>query len=238
MLRQPDNSQFPLPTTWLGSPHYDSYFVDPIAAANEESLANAYVARHIRRYYRDVGVRGLTRAYWGLRSFMDRQPGPYDKYGNFLRNEDYASGRDDLIDKMYQPWISSSALADQPSPGALLGSGIYFADVTPLASDYPVYLVLDRRNRMSAWGNRFRNGSVYRSSCTLTTIPRFTFMLRISRTTSARDIYGRASNLIRTTDDFRDAKRIVSEPMLPSIHRNWPTRLQGRLVANSLLCSE
>jgi hypothetical protein len=136
--------EYSLPTTLLGNSHYNPYFLNSTAAANEESIANAYIARHIRRYYSHVGARTLNRAYWGLRSFMDRQPGPYAGYPNFLRNDDYARARDSMISEMYVPWLSNSALADQPRPGDLLGSGMYFADVTPVASEYPIYLVLDR----------------------------------------------------------------------------------------------
>ncbi len=136
--------EFPLPTTWLGTSHYNTYFTNLAAAANEEALANAYVARQIRRYYSSIGTRARTKAYWNLRSFMDRQPGPYIKYREFLRDDDYAKARDSLINEMYIPWLPNSTLANQPKPGTILGAGMYFADVTPLVSDYPLYLVLDR----------------------------------------------------------------------------------------------
>jgi hypothetical protein len=136
--------EFPLPTTWLGTSHYNTYFTDPAAAGNEEALANAYVAPQIRKYYSFIGTRPRTKSYWNLRSFMDHQPGPYAKYREFLRDDDYANARDGMVNDMYIPWLPTSTLADRSKPGELLGAGMYFANVTPAASEYPFYLVLDR----------------------------------------------------------------------------------------------
>jgi hypothetical protein len=121
----------------LLSPHYNSYFTNPAAADGEESIANAYLARNIRRYYSEIPPRPLRKAYWNLRSFMDRQPGPYAEYRDFVRDEDYSIGRDKLITEMYSPVLNNSR------PGYILGAGMYFANVTPVASEYPLYLVLD-----------------------------------------------------------------------------------------------
>jgi hypothetical protein len=84
----------------------------------------------------------LRRSYWSLRSFMDRQPGPYAQYRDFVRDDDYSSGRDGLITDMFDPWL--------PQSGSILGSSMYFANVTPLTSPYPLYLVLDHRKLRAA----------------------------------------------------------------------------------------
>jgi hypothetical protein len=129
--------EFPLPTAQRGNAHYNSYFVDPTAAEDEESLANAYVARSIRRQYGAIiPPTPLKRSYWNLREFMDRQPRPYANYRSYVRDVDFVGGRDLLVTQMYVPWLSNE-------PGSLLGASMYFANVTPAASEYPLYLVLD-----------------------------------------------------------------------------------------------
>jgi hypothetical protein len=50
---------------------------------------------------------------------------------------------------MYYPWLGD------PSPSTILGSAIYFADVTPMATYCPTYLVLDATRRLLRVGKPF-----------------------------------------------------------------------------------
>jgi hypothetical protein len=142
--------EYPLPAARLGNDHYTPYFKDNVASYIEEAVANAYVARNIDKYYQNPppGRRMYTRVKSGLLGVMSRQPKPYSEFREFVGNGRFARARDLLIDGMYHPWLSNR-------PSMLLGAGIYFADITPVATYCPLYLVVDSPDRLIRIGKPF-----------------------------------------------------------------------------------
>lgn len=132
--------EYPIAPLWenSGKDVYSSYFADRCGGSVEEALANANVARSIGRYFRNVpNPKSYDLAKQGLLKAMDDQPPPYREFRRFLANGPHACGRDHLIDRMYRPWLHG------PKLSAILGSGLYFSDITPDAADCPTYLVPD-----------------------------------------------------------------------------------------------
>jgi len=110
-------------------------------------VANAYLARSIDRYYRDSPLVSYGSMRHGHLTAMDHQPEPYNQFRRFLANDRQASGRDILVDRICVPWLASLSLLDQPRPSTVLGSGMYFADITPLATHCPTFVVIDIPNK-------------------------------------------------------------------------------------------
>lgn len=141
--------EYPFSTTlpnW-GTDQYSRYFNDPVGSYAEEAVANAYLVRSIDRYYRDSPMLSYASMRHGLLRAMDHQPEPYNQFRRFLANDRLASGRDILVDRMCVPWLVSLSLFDQPRPSTVLGSGMYFADITPVATHCPTFVVVDIPNK-------------------------------------------------------------------------------------------
>lgn len=143
--------EYPLPAARLGNDHYTPYFNDSPASYLEEAVANAYVARNIDRYYQNSSsARAYASVKKSLLAAMERQPEPYNKFRYYVGSKRYAGGRDLLVDEMYRSWLPGS-----PPPSNILGSAIYFADVTPAATYCPTYLVLNAANHLLRVGKPF-----------------------------------------------------------------------------------
>jgi hypothetical protein len=153
--------EYPLSTTpsnW-GADQYSTYFNDRLGSYVEEAVANAYLTRSIDRYHRDSPMAGAyTSVRDGLLKAMDHQPEPYSHFRRFLANDRQARGRDSLVDRMSAPWLVSLVLLGHPRPSTVLGSGMYFADITPVATHCPIYVVVDTPNQLVQVGKPFPKG--------------------------------------------------------------------------------
>ncbi|MGH7062639.1 MAG: hypothetical protein ACREET_01025 [Stellaceae bacterium] len=106
--------EYPMAPLWAnsGKDLYSSYFADQCGGSVEEALANANVARCIRRYFRNVpDPQSYDLTKQGLLKAMDDQPAPYKEFRRFLANGPHARGRDHLIDRMYRPWLHEPKLS-------------------------------------------------------------------------------------------------------------------------------
>lgn len=74
---------------------------------------------------------------------MDAQPAPYKEFRLFLGNGPHARGRDYLVDRMYWPRQYHPPSNHDPALSAVLGSGLYFSDITTDTADCPTYLIPD-----------------------------------------------------------------------------------------------
>lgn len=143
--------ELPLPAPRAGASNYSDYFHDRIGSFYEEAIANAYVARNIERYYKDIEeTEEFVTARFALLDVMDHQPKPYGLWHQRVGNGPYGRGRDTLINRMFQRWLPSS-----PAPAAILGSALYFGHPHHEAEACPVYMVLDQTGPLIRVGKPF-----------------------------------------------------------------------------------
>jgi hypothetical protein len=133
--------EYPLPTTLFGLDRYTTYFFDRAGSYVEEAVANAFTARKIADHYsKSAASVRYGPVMMALMTAMDHQPEPYSKFRYFLDAEQLANGRDLLIDRMYEPWLSGKLRLSK-----ILSSALYYAEIAPGATYCPTYLVLDTK---------------------------------------------------------------------------------------------